>query len=88
MNLPSRATTFGRMSFLDLHRELENTSLKMRPVATSDEAPRLDSIHTGQHEEHGRNGPDILAFTRDFKLAWDQFRVRSFLHFNYCSEAG
>ncbi|KAF9504756.1 hypothetical protein BS47DRAFT_1354781 [Hydnum rufescens UP504] len=62
---------------LMLGRELETASLKMRPAAASDEAPRRSSIHPKQHGEHGGNGPDIRAFTQDFKLALDQFRVNA-----------
>ncbi|KAF9509193.1 hypothetical protein BS47DRAFT_1349394 [Hydnum rufescens UP504] len=62
---------------LMLGRELETASLKMRPAAASDEAPRRSSIHPKQHGEHGGNGPDIRAFTQDFKSALDQFRVNA-----------
>ncbi|KAF9504758.1 hypothetical protein BS47DRAFT_616737 [Hydnum rufescens UP504] len=67
---------------LMLGRELETASLKMRPAATPDEAPRGHSIHAKQPKEHAGNEPDIRAFTREFKLALDQFRVGPFPQFN------
>jgi hypothetical protein len=53
-------------------------SSKMAPAASSKEAPRQHFFHPKRREEHGGYPPDIRAFTLDFKLALDQFRVRLF----------
>ncbi|KAF9508221.1 hypothetical protein BS47DRAFT_245269 [Hydnum rufescens UP504] len=63
-------------SFLNLYRELEAASSKMKPAAFN-QALRWYSVNTRRREEHGGNVPDIRAFAQDFKLALDQFRVNA-----------